>query len=50
MAGTKEVINRNGEFSVMLGLAIDGRAALGVVYQPTIDRMYYGVPGEGALG
>ena len=48
MDGTKEFIKRNGEFSVMIGLAIDGRASLGVVYQPTRDLLYYGVPGEGA--
>src|SRR4051812_26813604 len=49
MDGTKEFINRNGEFSVMIGLAVEGRAALGVVYHPTKDRLYYGVPGEGAF-
>jgi 3'(2'), 5'-bisphosphate nucleotidase len=49
MDGTKEFIKRNGEFSVMIGLAVDGRASLGVVYQPTCDRLYYGVPGEGAF-
>jgi 3'(2'), 5'-bisphosphate nucleotidase len=27
--GTKEFISKNGEFSVMLGLSIDGRAELG---------------------
>jgi 3'(2'), 5'-bisphosphate nucleotidase len=46
--GTKEFIAKNGEFSVMLGLAIDGRAVLGVVYQPVLDKLYRGVLGEGA--
>jgi 3'(2'), 5'-bisphosphate nucleotidase len=46
--GTKEFIAKNGEFSVMLGLAIDGRAVLGVVYQPVLDTLYRGVLGEGA--
>jgi 3'(2'), 5'-bisphosphate nucleotidase len=46
--GTKEFIARNGEFSVMVGLAIDGRAALGVVYQPDGDKLYRGVVGQGA--
>lgn len=46
--GTKEFIKRNGEFWVMIGLAVEGRARLGVVYQPTLDRMLYGVPGYGA--
>lgn len=47
--GTKEFIARNGEFAVMLGLAIDGRAELGVVYQPEHDKLYRGVVGEGAF-
>jgi 3'(2'), 5'-bisphosphate nucleotidase len=46
--GTKEFIARNGEFSVMIGLAIDGRAQLGVVYQPDGDKLYRGVVGQGA--
>ncbi|HMI91995.1 MAG TPA: 3'(2'),5'-bisphosphate nucleotidase CysQ [Polyangiales bacterium] len=46
--GTKEFIARNGEFSVMIGLAIDGRAVLGVVYQPDGDKLYRGVVGQGA--
>ena len=46
--GTKEFVARNGEFSVMLGLAIDGVATLGVVYQPETDKLYAGVVGRGA--
>jgi 3'(2'), 5'-bisphosphate nucleotidase len=46
--GTKEFIAKNGEFSVMLGLSIDGSAQLGVVLQPSADNLYYGVVGEGA--
>lgn len=46
--GTKEFIARNGEFSVMLGLAIDGVATAGVVYQPETDKLYAGVGGGGA--
>ena len=47
--GTKEFIAKNGEFSVMIGLAVDGRAALGVVYQPVADKLYAGVVGGGAV-
>jgi len=43
--GTKEFIGRIGEFSVMVGLAIEGQAALGVVYQPVADLLYRGAPG-----
>jgi 3'(2'), 5'-bisphosphate nucleotidase len=46
--GTREFVARNGEFAVMLGLAIGGRASLGVVYQPVGDKLYAGVPGVGA--
>jgi 3'(2'), 5'-bisphosphate nucleotidase len=46
--GTKEFIAKNGEFSIMLGLAIDGRAVLGAVYQPVGDKLYRGVVGQGA--
>src|SRR5689334_5937978 len=48
MDGTKEFIARNGEFSVMIGLAIDGEARLGVVYQPTERKLYYAGTGMGA--
>jgi 3'(2'), 5'-bisphosphate nucleotidase len=44
--GTKEFIAKNGEFSVMIGLAIDGGAVLGVVFQPSHDKLYAGVVDE----
>ncbi|MBL8714512.1 MAG: 3'(2'),5'-bisphosphate nucleotidase CysQ [Myxococcales bacterium] len=45
--GTKEFVARNGEFCVMVGLAIGGRAALGVVVAPAQDGGYVliGEPG-----
>ena len=46
--GTKEFIAKNGEFAVMIGLAIEGRAQLGVVLQPSADKLYHGVIGQGA--
>ena len=46
--GTKEFIKKNGEFAVMIGLAIEGSAQLGVVYQPELDKLYRGVVGQGA--
>jgi 3'(2'), 5'-bisphosphate nucleotidase len=46
--GTKEFIAKNGEFSVMIGLAIAGVSKLGVVYQPSLDKLYCGVVGQGA--
>lgn len=46
--GTKDFVQRNGEWSIMIGLAIGGRPVLGVVHQPQAGRLYWGVPGEGA--
>jgi len=46
--GTKEFIAHNGEFSVMVGLAVDGAAILGAVYQPAVDRLYAGISAGGA--
>lgn len=47
--GTKEFIARNGEFSIMIGLAIRGRPALGVVMQPESGLLYAGAVGIGAF-
>ena len=47
--GTKEFIAKNGEFSVMIGLAVDGEARLGVVYRPVGDKLFRGVIGDSAF-
>ncbi len=47
--GTKEFIAKNGEFSVMIGLVVDGTAQLGVVFQPTTNKLWRGVVGDGAF-
>ena len=49
MDGTKEFIARRGEFAVMIGLAVEGEARLGVVFQPTQGKLYYAAHGEGAF-
>lgn len=46
--GTKEFLAQNGEFAIMIGLAVAGRAVLGVVYQPADDVLFAAAPGEGA--
>ncbi len=46
--GTKEFLAQNGEFSVMLGLAIRGHAVLGVVYAPATDTLWAAAEGLGA--
>ena len=38
--GTKEFVNRNGEFTVNIGLISDGTPAAGVVYAPARRRLY----------
>ncbi|MCY4264196.1 MAG: 3'(2'),5'-bisphosphate nucleotidase CysQ [Gammaproteobacteria bacterium] len=40
--GTKEFINRNGEFTVNIALIEAGEPVLGVVHAPVIDMTYYG--------
>lgn len=46
--GTKEFLARNGEFAVMVGLAVAGRARLGVVYRPDPGVLYLGCSAGGA--
>jgi 3'(2'), 5'-bisphosphate nucleotidase len=46
--GTKEFLKRNGEFTVNIALVEGHRAAMGVVYAPVLDRLYYGAVGIGA--
>jgi len=40
MDGTKNFINRDGDFAVQIGLAVGGEAVLGVVYQPVRAVLY----------
>jgi 3'(2'), 5'-bisphosphate nucleotidase len=47
--GTVEFINRLNEFAVMIGLSVGGKATLGVVYQPTTEKLYYAESGSGAF-
>lgn len=47
--GTMDFIKETGEFSVMVGLVENGKAILGVVYQPTKDKMYSAILGGGAF-
>jgi 3'(2'), 5'-bisphosphate nucleotidase len=47
--GTKEFINRNGEFTVNIALIDKGVPVLGVVYVPVLDILYYGSIETGAF-
>ncbi len=46
--GTKEFINRNGEFTVNVALVVHHEAVLGVVHVPTMNISYAGLKGSGA--
>ena len=47
--GTKEFINRNGEFTVNIALIENGSPVLGVVFAPALDRLFAGAAGLGAF-
>ena len=47
--GTKEFINRNGEFIVNIALIDKGEPVLGVVLAPALDRLFAGARGCGAF-
>ncbi len=47
--GTAEFIAHNGEFCIMIGLALAGRPVVGVVYQPIDDILYAAALGTGAF-
>jgi 3'(2'), 5'-bisphosphate nucleotidase len=47
--GTVEFIEHRDDFSVMIGLSIEGVASLGVVYQPLPEKLYYAASGMGAF-
>ena len=46
--GTREFVNKTGEFTVNIALIHEQRPVLGVVYAPGANKLYYGVVGEGA--
>lgn len=47
--GTKEFINRNGEFTVNIALVHQGVPTVGVVYQPVGETLFFGLPGHGGF-
>ncbi len=47
--GTKEFVQRNGEFTVNIALVQDHRPVLGVVHAPALGRDYYACEGIGAF-
>jgi len=47
--GTKEFINRNGEFTVNIALIHNKTPVLGLVQAPALNDIYLGISGEGAF-
>jgi len=47
--GTREFAEHRNEFSVMIGLAVESFPAIGVVYDPGSDQLYYAAAGSGAF-
>ena len=48
MDGTKNFIQRDGDFAVQIGLAVNGESVAGVVYQPVRDVLYSAARGAGS--
>ena len=46
--GTKEFINKNGEFTINIALIKNNKSVLGVVSVPYKNRIYYAEKGRGA--
>lgn len=46
--GTKEFLNKNGEFTVNIALIEDNQAILGIVYVPVTETIYFGIHHTGS--
>jgi 3'-phosphoadenosine 5'-phosphosulfate (PAPS) 3'-phosphatase len=46
--GTKQFIDRTGEFDILIALVVAGRPVLGVAYQPTTGLLLNAIAGQGA--
>jgi len=49
MDGTAEFVAGLSEFAVMIGLAVDGKPTVGVVYHPVDKKLYYAEYGRGTF-
>lgn len=47
--GTKEFINRNGDFTVNIALISIDTPVAGVIYAPVPDQVYFGLPNHGSF-
>jgi len=48
MDGTKNFVQRDGDFAVQIGLAVAGEPVVGVVYQPVRDLLYRAARKQGS--
>ncbi len=47
--GTKEFINKNGQFTVNIALIENNRPIAGFIYAPALGDLYYATPATGAM-
>jgi 3'(2'), 5'-bisphosphate nucleotidase len=48
MDGTKNFVQRDGDFAVQIGLSVGGESVVGTVYQPVRDVLYWAANGVGS--
>jgi 3'(2'), 5'-bisphosphate nucleotidase len=46
--GTQDFIDKTGEFSIMVGLLVEGEPQFGVVFAPAQEKLWYAAKGKGA--
>lgn len=47
--GTKEFVNKNGEFTINIALAYKQEVVMGVIYAPVLDELYFAEIGKGSF-
>lgn len=47
--GTKGFIHKSGEFTINLGLSLEGTVVAGCIYEPVTQQMYFASKGNGAF-
>ncbi|HEY8435877.1 MAG TPA: 3'(2'),5'-bisphosphate nucleotidase CysQ [Haloplasmataceae bacterium] len=47
--GTKEFVNKNGEFTINIALSFRHEVVAGVIYAPAMGELFYAVKGEGSF-
>lgn len=47
--GTKEFIKRNGQFTVNIGLAVNHKSVMGVIYVPVSKELYFASENDGSF-